>query len=249
MQAVPGGSVIGRATVGVPRAGRSAVGTAKLIGCLSLGEASEVHREGLSRDAMGPGSEARKVGRTRCCERWRRQFGKYTYGVMTRPMKLEDLYARPGFLLRRAHQIAVGIFVEECAAYRLTPPQHSTLIVIGHCPGIDQAALARAIGFDRATIGHVVGGLEARGLLRRRNSLADKRRKTLVLTPQGHALMRRAAAAIERTSERLLAPLNPNDRRTFVGFLLQLAGELNESSRSPVTAPAERGARQQPAAV
>ena len=32
---------------------------------------------------------------------------------MARPITLEELYARPGFLLRRAHQIAVGIFVEE----------------------------------------------------------------------------------------------------------------------------------------
>ena len=165
---------------------------------------------------------------------------------MARPMTLEDLYARPGFLLRRAHQIAVGIFVEECALYKLTPPQHSTLIVVGHCPGIDQAALARAVGFDRATIGHVVGGLEARGLLKRQNSNTDRRRKTLVLTAQGRALMRRAAVAIERTSERLLAPLRPENRRTFVAFLLQLAGTLNESSRSPVTAPVEPNARRGP---
>lgn len=168
---------------------------------------------------------------------------------MARPITLDDLYARPGFLLRRAHQIAVGIFVEECAAYKLTPPQHSTLIVIGHCPGIDQAALARAIGFDRATIGHVVEGLEARRLLRRQDSRVDKRRKSLVLTPQGRALMRRAATAIERTSERLLEPLNPGDRRTFVGFLLQLAGELNESSRSPVISPAVGEARRGRASV
>ena len=164
-------------------------------------------------------------------------------------MTLDDLYARPGFLLRRAHQIAVGIFVEECAAYGLTPPQHSTLIVIGRCPGLDQAALARAIGFDRATIGQVVEGLEARGLLKRQNSHADKRRKTLVLTPQGRALMQRAAPAIQRTSDRLLAPLRASQRRLFVELLLQLTGELNRASRSPVAAPAESGgaSRQQAA--
>lgn len=165
---------------------------------------------------------------------------------MARPMTLADLYARPGFLLRRAHQIAVGIFVEECAPFNLTPPQHSTLIVIGHCPGIDQAALARAIGFDRATIGLVVERLEARGLLKRQRASDDKRRKTLVLTPQGRALMRRAAAAIERTSERLLAPLRPGDRRTFIDFLMHVARELNESSRSPVIAPAEAHERRRP---
>jgi hypothetical protein len=46
---------------------------------------------------------------------------------MARPMTLEHLYARPGFLLRRAHQIAVGIFVEACALHKLTTSQRSSL--------------------------------------------------------------------------------------------------------------------------
>ncbi|MGE5640677.1 MAG: MarR family winged helix-turn-helix transcriptional regulator [Clostridia bacterium] len=163
---------------------------------------------------------------------------------MARPITLEQLYARPGFLLRRAHQIAVGIFVEECAAYGLTPPQHSTLIAIDGCPRLDQAALARAIGFDRATTGQVVEGLEARGLLRRQDSPTDRRRKTLALTPEGRALMKRAAPAIQRTSERLLAPLRANQRKHFVQLLMRLTGELNEASRSPISAPTSlRGAR------
>jgi DNA-binding MarR family transcriptional regulator len=146
---------------------------------------------------------------------------------------LEDLYARPGFLLRRAHQIAVGIFAEECASLGLTPPQHSTLMVIERHPGIDQAALARAIGFDRATVGQVLEGLERRGLLRRDGSAEDKRRKTLVLTPEGRAVLRNAAGAAWRTSERLLAPLPARERRRFVELLAKLTGALNESSRSP----------------
>lgn len=156
---------------------------------------------------------------------------------MARSLTLDDLYARPGFLLRRAHQIAVGIFVEECAAYGLTPPQHSTLIVIDQCPGIDQATLARAIGFDRATVGQVLEGLESRGLLRRESSPADKRRKTLKLTPRGRALLKSAAPAIRRTSERLLAALQVDQRKHFVELLLQLTGKLNQASRSPVSAP------------
>jgi DNA-binding MarR family transcriptional regulator len=157
-------------------------------------------------------------------------------------MTLDELYSRPGFLLRRAHQIAVGIFVEECAAFGLTPPQHSMLIAIGHCPGLDQAALARAIGFDRATVGQVLGGLEARGLVRRESSPTDKRRKTLILTPEGRSLMKKASAAIARTSERLLAPLRENQRRHFVELLLQLTRELNGASRSPVARPSAANA-------
>jgi MarR family transcriptional regulator, lower aerobic nicotinate degradation pathway regulator len=153
-------------------------------------------------------------------------------------LPLADLYARPGFLLRRAHQIAVGIFVQECSGFGLTPPQHSALIAVGHCPGLDQAALARALGFDRATIGQVVEGLESRGLLRRRDSPTDKRRKTLALSAKGRALMSQASAAIARTSERLLAPLAAKEREHFVRLLRQLTGELNGASRTPVTHPA-----------
>jgi hypothetical protein len=51
--------------------------------------------------------------------------------------------------------------------------------------------------------------------------------------------MRRAASAIQRTSKRLLAPLRPNQRRHFVELLLLLTGDLNQASRSPVSAPAE----------
>ena len=156
---------------------------------------------------------------------------------MPNALTLDELYERPGFLLRRAHQIAVGIFVQECAAFGLTPPQHSTLIVVEQCPGIDQATLARAIGFDRATIGQVLEGLEARGLLKRDSSPSDRRRKTLSLTPRGQSLIRRAAPAIRRTSKRLLAPLQAEQRRHFVELLLRITGELNQASRSPVNPP------------
>ena len=153
-------------------------------------------------------------------------------------LPLAELYARPGFLLRRAHQIAVGIFVQECATFGLTPPQHSALIAVGHCPGLDQAGLARALGFDRATIGQVVEGLESRGLLLRRDSATDKRRKTLALSSKGRALMGRATPAIAKTSERLLAPLAAREREHFVRLLRQLTGDLNSASRTPVTHPA-----------
>jgi hypothetical protein len=33
---------------------------------------------------------------------------------------LEDIYRRPGFMIRRAHQIAVAIFLEECRSSGLT---------------------------------------------------------------------------------------------------------------------------------
>ena len=154
------------------------------------------------------------------------------------PESLADLYSRPGFLLRRGHQIAVGIFVQECAALGLTPPQHGVLVVAENAPGLDQAGIARALGFDRATTGALIHGLERRGLLQRENSSADLRRKTLAVTPRGRAMLRRTQAAVRRTSERLLAPLAAGERRRFVQLLERLTAALNGASRTPVLPPA-----------
>jgi len=153
---------------------------------------------------------------------------------------LADLYARPGFLLRRGHQIAVGIFVQECAAIGLTPPQHGVLVVTGNAPGLDQAALARALGFDRATVGALVEALERRGMLRREGSAHDRRRKLLVLTPSGRAMLARSQKAVRRTSERLLAPLPAHERSLFVDLLGRLTDTLNAASRTPVQAPGDK---------
>jgi len=147
---------------------------------------------------------------------------------------LDQLYSRPGFLLRRAHQIAVGIFVTECAGVGLTPPQHGVLIAVEKRPGLNQAELARLLGFDRATVGQVVEGLELRGLLRRTSSAHDRRNKSLALTPRGETRMRRAARAIQRTSERLLSPFTRGERELFIELLERLTGELNQESRTPL---------------
>jgi len=154
-----------------------------------------------------------------------------------RPEGLADLYSRPGFLLRRGHQIAVGIFVQECAAVGLTPPQHGVLVVVDNAPGLDQAGIARALGFDRATTGALIQGLERRGLLRREDSASDLRRKALAMTPRGRSMLRRARSAVRRTSDRLLAPLAPAERRRFVQLLERLTAALNAASRTPVLPP------------
>lgn len=147
---------------------------------------------------------------------------------------LDPLYSRPGFLFRRAHQIAQGIFVEECADLGLTPPQTSVLKAVGQYPGISQAEIARLIGFDRATVGQVVRGLATRNLVRRTGSAKDKRNMAVELTPRGKRLLLQASAAMARISQRLLSPLRPQERKLLIHLLSRIVDELNSASRSPV---------------
>src|SRR5438046_9479764 len=62
------------------------------------------------------------------------------------------LEARPGFLIRRLHQIHLSLFAEECAPFNVTPVQYSILTAVTAQPGLEQAALAQEVGIDRATL-------------------------------------------------------------------------------------------------
>src|SRR5260370_7788603 len=85
----------------------------------------------------------------------------------SRTESLEDLYQRPGFMIRRAHQIAVAIFLEEARESRITPTQYGVLVILGRRPEIYQNTLARLLGLDRSTTGLVVRKLAERGLIAR----------------------------------------------------------------------------------
>jgi MarR family transcriptional regulator, lower aerobic nicotinate degradation pathway regulator len=132
------------------------------------------------------------------------------------------LTRRPGFLLRKAHQVAVAIFMEEAGHLALTPPQHNVLTAVRCCPGWSQADIGRVVGYDRATVGAVLAGLEARGLVRR--AAGPGNRKTVSLTPDGRTLLSTAQKVTERINERVVAGLSEAQRRQLVKLLTRIAG-------------------------
>lgn len=148
-------------------------------------------------------------------------------------MRLKDLHTQPGHLIRRAQQIAVALFIEECAELDLTPVQYAAMVAIGEQEGIDATRLSAQVAFDRSTLGNVLERLEARGFVARYPSPDDRRIKLLKLSPQGAALVRRAEAAVRRAQDRILAPLNPKDRRILLALLAQLVELNNGASRAP----------------
>ncbi|MDP3171009.1 MAG: MarR family transcriptional regulator, partial [Polaromonas sp.] len=95
---------------------------------------------------------------------------------------LTRLYARPGFLLRRAHQISAAVFEDECRGVGLTPAQFGVLSVLRASPGLDQSSLARALGFDKVTVLRVLRGLETRGLIARAPAPASRRNLAISLS-------------------------------------------------------------------
>ena len=147
---------------------------------------------------------------------------------------MDDVYSKPGYLFRRAQQIAVAIFMEECAAQALTPVQYAALVAIREHAGLDATRLSALVAFDRSTLGDVLERLEQRGLILRQPSPQDKRVKLLFPTPRGRKLLTEVMPAMERAQARMLAPLKPSDRQTLLRLLGELVEANNEVSRAPL---------------
>ncbi len=132
------------------------------------------------------------------------------------------LFLQPGHLIRRAHQLAWAVFMDEARDFELTPVQYSTLLVISFNPGIDATRLSELVSFDRATIGNVVERMEAKGLLKRKAGLRDRRTKKMFLTAQGKKVVAGVKPLAPRIADRILDRLNARERSQ----LLQLLGKL-----------------------
>ena len=153
------------------------------------------------------------------------------------PTSLSRLYARPGFLLRRAHQISAAVFEDECRELALTPAQFGVLTVLKAHPGLGQSSLARALGFDKVTVLRVLRGLETRGLLARWPAPDNRRNISAGLTPEGLAVLERAQKPAEKAYRRLLAPLDRTQQTQLVDLLQRLTGELEDDARAAFVPP------------
>lgn len=154
------------------------------------------------------------------------------------PSPLTRLYARPGFLLRRAHQISAAVFEDACRDLELTPAQFGVLTVLQAHPGMGQSSLARALGFDKVTVLRVLRGLEARGLVRRLPTGDSRRNVSVTLTAAGTELLQRAQKPAEKAYRRLMAPLDRAQQEQLLELLQLLTGELEDEARAAFVPPA-----------
>jgi DNA-binding MarR family transcriptional regulator len=142
-----------------------------------------------------------------------------------------NLYRRPGFMLRRAHQIAVSVFLDATAELGVTTTQFGVLVLLGQHHGLDQASVARLLGLDRSTTALVVRKLEERGLLTRAPDVADRRRHCLSITGAGRVMVDCLSGPAEAARLALLSPLSLAEQDMLLGLLAKLTDAFNTRSR------------------
>jgi DNA-binding MarR family transcriptional regulator len=142
------------------------------------------------------------------------------------------LWQRPGYLLRRLHQIHYALFFEECAGFDITPVQYGLLTTLALNPDLDQNSIGRELGIDRTNVADVLARLARRGLLERCRSKEDRRMVLARLTPAGRRITEEMYAAMLRAQNRLVAPLPPEQRKAFIDTLLRLIEGNNHLGRT-----------------
>jgi MarR family transcriptional regulator, lower aerobic nicotinate degradation pathway regulator len=147
------------------------------------------------------------------------------------------LLGRPGFLIRRLHQLHCSLFLEETRDFDITPVQYSLMTTLAARGELEQNSLALEIGLERTSVAEVVPRLQGRGLLERRRSAQDRRVKLVRLTRRGRTVVRNMAQAVQRAHDRTIGQLGKSRRELFLLQLIKLVEANKEIGSVPLRIP------------
>jgi DNA-binding MarR family transcriptional regulator len=85
-----------------------------------------------------------------------------------------------------------------------------------------QAELGRHTGIDRSDVVATLNDLVAGGLVSREPDTVDRRRNVVTITTRGVGALERLDAVLDDVQDAVLAPLTPNERKTFIRLLAKL---------------------------
>src|SRR5258708_3951062 len=129
------------------------------------------------------------------------------------------LRQRPGFLIRRLHQIHVALFQETCAAFEITPLQYSLLSALAARETADQTTLAADVALDRTTTTGALKRLQSRNFIERSVDRSDRRARACRLPGAGTRLLERIEASARRAHRDTLASLSKAEQKSFVAMM------------------------------
>ena len=129
---------------------------------------------------------------------------------------------RPGFLVRRLHQIHVALFQEKCAEFEITPLQYSLLSALAVRGTADQTTLAADVALDRTTTTGALKRLHARRFIERAVRRDDRRARDCRLTTAGAALLGKMETAARAAHKDTLASLSKSDQKRLITLMQQI---------------------------
>lgn len=144
------------------------------------------------------------------------------------------LTERPGFLIRRLHQIHVALFQDACGPFEVTPLQYSLLSALAERGTADQTSLAADIALDRTTTTGALKRLETRGLVERPMSADDRRARICKLTAAGTALLGKIEGAARDAHRATLGSLGKAEQATFIAMMQRIVEDNADSDSAAI---------------
>lgn len=129
---------------------------------------------------------------------------------------------RPGFLIRRLHQIHVAIFQKRCAAFEITALQYSLLSALAERGTADQTTLAADVALDRTTTTGALKRLQLRHFVERSTDRRDRRAQICRLTKAGVMLLQKMEMSVRAAHFETVAALSKRDRKLFITMMQQI---------------------------
>jgi DNA-binding MarR family transcriptional regulator len=154
-----------------------------------------------------------------------------------KPVSSWPLEQRPGFLIRRLHQIHVALFQEECAAFDITPLQYSLLTALAARGTADQTTLAADVALDRTTTTGALKRLQLRKFIERAVLDQDRRAQICRLTKKGRALLQSMERSAQIAHLETISDLSKADQKRFIAMMQKIVtarSRDNQSSRTAV---------------
>jgi len=129
-----------------------------------------------------------------------------------------------GFLMAYLGSRSGRRFAAALEPFGLHPRHFGVMTVLDKRPGLTQQDLADHSNVDRSSMVAVLDELERRGLAERRSDPADRRKRSIHLTGEGHSQLQKMRAVARTVGEQNFARLSDEERATLHHLLRKLAG-------------------------
>ena len=146
------------------------------------------------------------------------------------------LEQRPGFLIRRLHQIHVALFQKRCAAYDVTPLQYSLLSALARRGTADQTTLSADVVLDRTTTTGALKRLQSRKFIERTVHRRDRRAQMCWLTKAGASLLRQMEASARAAHRETVADLSKVEQKRFIAMMQRIVAASSSGEKATTAA-------------
>ncbi|MBI5966405.1 MAG: MarR family transcriptional regulator [Deltaproteobacteria bacterium] len=128
------------------------------------------------------------------------------------------------FLLAKAYQRAHGLLKKKLLPFGLTPVQHLILSVLADEGPLSPAEISERTVVDSATLSGVLDRMAEAGLIKKEESLEDRRSLRVSITPKAKGMKEMLAEQRKAVNEELTRALSLEERLLLKRMLKDLKG-------------------------